>query len=237
MWRMPVRGVAIAAVLSVLVGWGTTQPGTQDAPSGTRPGPLARIVVLQPKPGRATEFAEGYKRHLAWHRSNKDPWTWYGWTFVLGDRLGQFMDGTFGHSLTDFDHAIDPAGDAADNKVNVLPNADFATHGVWERLERASVGAALPDASPYLVLNTYLVEAGRESAFETAIAKLAGRSDGQRMSWYKLRVGGELPQYLLMRSARTFSDGVLPDVVLPPGLVRSARSELLRFQSDLSYIP
>jgi hypothetical protein len=67
---------------------------------------LARIVVIQPKLGKAAEFQAGYKRHLEWHRRNRDPWQWYGWTFVLGDRLGQFMDGTFGHTSSELDVAI-----------------------------------------------------------------------------------------------------------------------------------
>lgn len=147
------------------------------------------------------------------------------------------MDGTFGHAIADFDHAIDPAADSADNDVNVVPHADFVSHGVYERAAGASVGEPLPDASSYLALATYFVVPGQETAFESAIQALAKRSDGQRMSWYKLRIGGELPQYVLMRSARTLSGGgSLPEVVLPPGLVRSVRSELLRFEPRLSYV-
>jgi hypothetical protein len=202
------------------------------------PGQFARVVILKPKPDQAAEFTAGYKRHLAWHKNNNDPWTWYGWTFVLGDRLGQFMDGTFGHALTNFDQAVNPAADSADNEVNVSPYADFVSHGIYERLEAASSGAPLPDASPFLALSTYIVNPGQESTFEAAIARLAKRPGAQRLSWYKLKVGGPLSQYLLMRPAQTFSGGAaLVELELPAGLVERAQSELLRYQPALSYAP
>lgn len=201
-------------------------------------GQFARIVVLKPKPDQASKFMEGYERHLVWHKSNKDPWTWYGWTFVLGERIGQFMDGTFGHALTDFDHAINPAADSADNNINVTPYADFVSHGIYERLESASKGNPLPDTSAYMALTTYSVVPGLESSFESVVAELAKRPTSQRMSWYKLRIGGELSQYVLMRPAQTFSGGgSLPDIELPHGLVQRAQSELLRYQPALSYVP
>lgn len=202
------------------------------------PGQFVRVVVLKPKSGQADNFTAGYERHLAWHKNNKDPWTWYGWTFVLGERIGQFMDGTFGHAATDFDHAIDPAGDAADNNRNVVPYADFVSHGVYQRLEQASRGALLPDSSPYMVRATYTVASGLESAFELAIAERATKAADQRMSWYKLRAGGQLHQYVLVRSAQSFSEGaLLPEIRLPRGLVLNAQSELLRYQPKLSYVP
>src|SRR5580765_6771708 len=55
--------------------------------------PAARIVVIKPKEGMQKQFEEGYKRHLEWHRRNKDTWTWYGWQIIAGDRFGYFMDG------------------------------------------------------------------------------------------------------------------------------------------------
>lgn len=201
------------------------------------PGEFARIVILKPKPGQASAFAAGYERHLTWHRGNKDPWTWRGWTFVLGERVGQFMDGTFSHALANLDHAIDPAADTADNNVNVIPYADFASHGIYERLPSASTGPALPDSSPFLVLNTYVVVPGQEAAFEAAIARHTNET-GQRMSLFKLRVGGPISQYVLMRSAQSFSGGgSFDEVKIPAGLVQHAQSELLRYQPKLSYVP
>lgn len=209
----------------------------QAAFAGTASGPYARIVTLQPKPGQADAFATGYQRHLGWHRDNRDTWTWYGWTFVLGDRLGQFMDGTFGHALQDFDHAVAPAADAADNAVNVTPHADFRSHGIFMRIEAASRGAPVPDTSPFLALDTYEVWPGQEAAFERAITTQAATGKG-RQSWYRLRIGGPATQYLLMRPVTSFAAaGALPDVVLPSGLVQQARSELLRFQVEMSYVP
>ena len=202
------------------------------------PGQFARLVILEPRPGLRSEFTAGYQRHLVWHKNNKDPWTWYGWTFVLGERLGQFMDGTFGHAITNFDHAVDPTGDSADNDRNVSPYADFVSHGIYERLETASNGALLPDASPFMALNTYTVVPGQESSFEFAITNSAKLPENQRLSWYKLRIGGQLSHYLLVRPVQTFSaGGALPEIELPAGLVQHVQSELLRFQPTLSYEP
>lgn len=68
------------------------------APAGAQQGDYARMVVIDPKPGQDQAFADGYRRHLRWHEENHDPWSWHGWTFVLGERMGQFMDGTFDHA-------------------------------------------------------------------------------------------------------------------------------------------
>ena len=201
-------------------------------------GQFARIVVIQPKPDHAEAFAAGYERHLVWHKANKDPWSWHGWTFVLGERLGLFMDGTFGHTIDEFDHAVDPTGDAADNNTNVVPHADFLSHGIYERLEAASSGPLLPDASPYMALHTYIVVPGQEAAFERSITEAAKHPNRQPMSWYKARVGGPVTQYLLVRPAQSFATGgLLADVSIPAGLVQQAKSELLRYQPQMSYTP
>lgn len=214
--------------------------GAQQAPAG----PYARMVVIQPKPGQGAAFEQGYQRHLEWHRKAADRWTWHGWSFVLGERLGMFMDGTFGHAAANFDAAVQPAADAADNALNVTPHADFLSHGLFRRLETASVGAALPDTSPFLAMTTYSVAPGDVVAFERQLTARATRPAGaggaERFSWYKLQIGGEGAQYVLMRAAPSFAAAAdLPDV-LPVGtgpMLRGIRTELLRYRSDMSYVP
>lgn len=207
-------------------------------------GPLARLVVIQPKPGQDAAFEEGYRRHLTWHRDHRDPWSWYGWSFVLGERLGLFMDGTFAHSAAELDNAVDPAGDGADNARNVVPHADFVRHAVYQRISGAI--DALPDTSAYLVMTTYWVRPGEERKFEAAIAEAsaaaqrAGTSSSQ--IWFRLVIGGESPEYLLFRPVNDWAEAAaLPDFVTGhPAAATSVarvRSELLRYRRDMSYHP
>jgi len=228
-----VRSAWTAGLLALAVA-----PGAVAPVSAAAAGELARMVVIRPKPGLEAEFEAGYRRHLEWHRSAGDPWTWYGWRFVLGERLDLFMDGSFGHSAEELDRAIRPADDGADNATNVVPYADFLAHGVWERLPEASRGAPLPDPSPFLALDTFDVVPGEEAAFEAALTGAALAARDERFSWFRLRRGGERPRYALMRAASSFGAGAaLEPVRFAAGLIERATSELLRYQPSMSYVP
>jgi hypothetical protein len=195
----------------------------------------ARMVVIVPKPGQADAFEQGYERHLQWHRGAKDTWTWYGWTFVLGNRINRFMDGTFGHAAADFDAAVQPAADTADNNVNVVPYADFVSHGIYQRVDAMSAGEPLPDASPFLSMTTYHIRPGQEAAFEQAVARAHGTS---RQTWYRLQAGGEAPHYVLLRAVPSFgAAATLGTPYTLSGLVDRVDNELLRYRPNLSYRP
>ena len=211
-----------------------------------QPGPFARMVVIQPYPGKTGEFKEGYQRHLEWHRSAGDRWTWYGWNFVLGERLGKFMDGTFFHAAGDFDHPVQPAADGADNAKNVEPYAKFESHGIYERLEKFSAGAPLPDTSPYLAMTTYVIAPSQAQWFESMLeARMRTRREaGERYSWYRLRLGGEASEYVLMQPLSSFGAAAqVKDWFGAPlpsdraGVTTRVRSELLAFAPSLSYRP
>jgi hypothetical protein len=196
----------------------------------------ARMVVIVPKPGQAEAFEKGYERHLQWHKGVQDPWTWYGWTFVLGNRINRFMDGTFGHAAADFDAAVQPAADAADNNVNVVPYADFVSHGIYQRMDAMGTGEPLPDASPFLSMTTYHIHPGQEAAFEQAVAR--ERGGAARQTWYRLQAGGDAPQYVLMRAMASFgAAATLGTPYTLSGLVDRVDNELLRYRPNLSYRP
>lgn len=238
-------------VLTLFVLCSSTAVEAQAAPQRAAAGRFARIVVIAPKAGDERTFEEGYQRHVEWHRAHADPWEWLGWSVVLGDRLGLFMDGTFGHAAADFDAAVDPAGDAADNAANVAPHADFLSHGVYERLDSLGMGPPLPDTTALLALTTYDILSGRERRFEDAITARRARLPREtRVTWYRLRIGGRTPRYLLLRAVPRFSDAAeLPDFFEDATLgtpswsssldtiVEEVRTELLRYRPTLSYRP
>lgn len=88
---------------------------------------IGQFAIWKPRDGMHQNFETGYKQHLNWHKTNGDKWNWYGWYIISGDRYGQFVDATFDHNWSDFDKAVNPADDMADNRLHVLPFADLQT--------------------------------------------------------------------------------------------------------------
>jgi hypothetical protein len=184
---------------------------------------FARITVLTPRDQMHGQFEAGYKRHLQWHREHRDPWTWHGWTIVSGERFGTFIDGTFGHAAADFDAAVAPAEDAADNTGNVLPFATVATSAFYRA--RPDLGSAAADAltAPFATLVTIPADARAEAALREA--KIEGLC-------FELASGGRSGSYLLFVPARTLSATLT--LALP---FENATVESLRYRPDMTYVP
>ena len=86
---------------------------------------IAHFSFWKPIPGQEQNFEFGYKRHLEWHKDKGDKWSWYGWYFISGKRIGEFFDATFDHNWSDFDNPVKPFGDKVDNAKNTEPYADY----------------------------------------------------------------------------------------------------------------
>jgi hypothetical protein len=180
------------------------------------------------KPKDKYGFEAGYTRHLEWHKANRDTWNWYGWFIVSGPRYGMFVDATFNHRWTDFDNAVNPAGDRADNELNVEPYADF------NMLQRYLY---LPEYSDTVNLQSKFLRmiTVRVTDLDVAIKRIR-KSKGAAM--YQLIDGGESSLVLLIGcdSFGQFKENErLTQFLQGPG-VKSVTSETLVFRSDLSLI-
>lgn len=101
---------------------------------------IGQFVIWKPKDGQLQNFENGYKQHLQWHSDNDDKWSWYGWFFISGPRSGQFIDATFDHTWADFDQAVKPAADRADNRLHVFPFGEIqAIFKVANQLKASTV--------------------------------------------------------------------------------------------------
>ena len=67
-------------------------------------GNVAEVVCNKVQPGKNSQFEEGVKKHLDWHRRQNDSWTWVAWQVITGEDTGTYCWGTFGHNWEDFDN-------------------------------------------------------------------------------------------------------------------------------------
>jgi len=173
-------------------------------------GQAAFLFAYYPKEGQEAQFEEGYKKHLSWHQKNNDPFVWYGWNVISGDRIGMFVDGTFGISFKAFDNRIKPAEDAAHAKKSFTPLANAAYRKVFKLQPELSSATQLEQWNPshYIEAITFLLEPGKEAVFEDIFSQIVSAlqtdDSNQKFTTYRQVTGGKLPVFLLMNHHNGF---------------------------------
>ena len=193
---------------------------------------LARFTVLVPHENMLDELEAGYRRHLEWHRTAGDRWTWHGWTIITGDRLGTFIDATIDRTPEEIDAPVKPLEDRADNQRNVFPYVRSATSSMYRaRPDLCSAAESSIDA-PFSTMATVHVHPGRQSAFEEHLKK-----NRTQAVCFELLSGGAQPSYLFLLPAQKFSAALTTGLKLDHPSVASIVRELLRYRPDLTYVP
>jgi hypothetical protein len=210
---------------------------------------VSRVVAWKPKPGLEHTFEEGYKRHLEWHRKNADTWTWHGWTLISGDRDGMFVDGTFFHQWTDLDAPVNPAGDGADNAVNVEPYAEVRSVATYEAVPGLTNLSPQHLNAPLLTFCYIEVVPGHATQFEALTTEALRSADIKAVPHAVLRPVNGATEYLLLLPAEKLSavgtQAALIDRILQsvagdskyPAVVAHFRTEMARHHPEMSYIP
>jgi hypothetical protein len=235
------RGAVLPLALGAAVSGPSSRAAAQSAPHA---GPIARTFELRARTGLERQLDEGYRRHLGWHAGAGDRWTWYLWEVTNGERAGLYVDGIFGHAWADFDAAVDPPGDGADNDVNVEPFAVRYANQTWRRrpdLDGAADGQGLdPESAPLVLRSEYRVRSGAEPAFTGALRRFRASAGSHRYAVYELVTGGEPPIYVVWVPVKTWADaGDFGDRTAEggralAGTAERVRAELWRFRPDMS---
>ena len=216
---------------------------------GQQAGSVARMVIWQPKPGMVRDFEESYKRHLEWHRGKNDSFRWYGWNIVSGDCVGSFADGTFFHGWSDFDHAVAPAEDSANNALNVEPYADVRASMIFEMIPSLSRLDDRNLTTPLLGFYYFSLSPGSGAEFESIFAVAFRNAGIDTIEHAVFRPVNGTTEYMLLLPAQKTSefgvqaafvakllDSVRQKTQAVPILER-LRVETGRYRDDLSYVP
>lgn len=248
---------ALALSLSTL-----TSPCQGETPPPRPPEVAAFLFAYHIKPGLQAQFDEGYRRHLAWHKQKKDTLLWYGWYVTNGERLGLFIDGSFGSSFGAFDQRVEPQADAVDFSQSSAPFCEQASRSTYRLRQDLSTGQPLESRqpSPLVQVTHFVLHPGMENRFEEVLGKLQAalkRAPAAAIhTWYQLVVGGEQPSYMLMVPRSGWADfDTDPDSISSVlmhtygadqarGLLKNlseavdhAQSEMWSYHKDLSYFP
>jgi len=225
-------------------------------------GDVSIINTHTPKSGSGEKYEAARKRHMAWHKAQKDAWTWYTWEIVSGEASGSYYTASFGHAWKDFDakEAFEKA-DNADFDKGIGPTLGRAFTSYYVR--RADLSLSPPSASPpsaYSVLTFFQLKPEAVNDFLETVKKINEgikktnyRQQGPS-AFYQLVNGGEGPMYVLAGSRENWAafapnektlDQMMEEAygkeqgatILAKGrnAIRSSRTETIKYRPDLSY--
>jgi len=222
-------------------------------------GNVVRIDCVDVQRGAQTRFEDGVKKHMDWHRKQKDTWGWAVWTVLTGPQTGRFCAGTFGHKWEDFDKpAVSMEADDADVQVNIVPFVSSHEATFWVLLPKIS--RPRTDQAPMSSVIFHHIRLGMDDefnavsgAFKMAIEKA---NLPWRWEWYVLANGGEGGTYALVLPRADFAsfnpsekslNDILEEAYGKTGaaavcaqwrkVVKSTENSLIQGRPDLSYIP
>lgn len=223
--------------------------------------PVAEIHVNVPKPGMTAQYEEGRKRHMQWHASQKDPWTWYVWEIITGPSTGSFVVGTLGHAWKDFDgRDTFQRADTADAAKSFQPHLGAQEMSYW--IMRADLSTAKEGApGKFLTVTHFWLDPAMGLVFTDAVKKVRDAIEKTKYAakpsrWYQLANGGDGPHYVLVSDRTNMADmeplpktideavaeayGQAEGKAVMDSLRKSVhrvRTELLNYRADLSHVP
>jgi hypothetical protein len=227
-----------------------------------KPGTIAQVIVTRVKPGATKPYEEGRKRHMAWHKSQNDPWGWQTWQVASGTDVGSYVTASFGHHWKDFDtwEAKFAEGDNTDVEKNLAPHTDGSTVGYYDFLADLSRPPSTTTPSKMSEVIHFFLKPGAGGTFRHAIGRaheaIAKTNWPVNYLWYELWNGGEGPHVVLVLPRNSWAEMAEPEVSFPAMLTkalgpfeagkvleafdssaRSQVSEILVYRPDLSYVP
>ncbi len=232
-----------------------------------KPANVCRVYFTQAKPGMGNEFEAGRKRHVAFHKSINDTWSWNTYQVETGENAGSYSTVTCDHHWKDFDTWEQTHGDAdgADAAKNLEPYSAGGSNSFYLYMSDVSSGGGAPGSAPLMQLIHFDVKIGHAQEFQNAVRKIheaiqktkwPSADDLANYHWYALADGGDGSHYVIVLPLKSWADMEDPETPFPAMLekafgraeareifdaldssVKHEYYEILRYRPALSYVP
>lgn len=225
-------------------------------------GRVAEIHNNRVKPGMTQQYEAGRKKHMGWHKSQKDAWSWYVWEVLTGEGTGSYLVGTFQHHWKDFD-AREKFNQADSADAQASMGASLAGEQMSYYLYRADLSGGPEEFPPtkMIAIVHFMIKPDGVNAFLEGVRKV-----GEAMKktnypqqgaayWYQLANGGESPHFVLVGARASWASFEPPekpfDAMMEEAYgkeqgaailaslrkaLRSVYTEALQYRPDLSYV-
>ena len=227
-------------------------------------GKVVEIHINRVKPGMTAQYEAGRKKHMGWHKSQKDAWSWYTWEVLTGQFTGSYVVGTFQHHWKDFD-GRDKFNQADSENAMASMGASLAGEEMSYYTFRDDLSAApevFPPAAPLLSVTHYMLTPGGTNDFVEALKKIGeaikktNYPQAGASHWYQLSNGGEAPHFVIVGERAGWAnfapatdktlDAMMAEAygaeqgaaILASArrAIRSVMTEALQYRPDLSYV-
>ncbi len=227
-------------------------------------GNVLELNIHTPKPGMGEKYEAARKKHMAWHKTQKDTWAWHTWQVISGPEGGTYYTGTFGHAWKDFDgHEKFWKDDEADYGKGIGPTVGLSFVSYYVR--RADLSLSQPTDDPptaYSLLTYFHIKQDGVNDFVDAVKKInegikkTNYRQAGPSAWYQLVNGGEGPLFVLAGGRANWAafapndktlDQMMEEAygkeqgaaILASGrkAIQSTRTETVQYRPELSYVP
>jgi hypothetical protein len=247
----------------LLMSSAAAQTATQtprSAPAASADVTIVQVIAGMAKPGSEAQYVEGRKRHVEWHRAQKDAWNWHAYDVISGDAAGSVVTVTSPHKWADQDTREQfTRDDFADVQRNIAPYAMPHVISYWRvrsDMGRAGAPKAEDPPAPYYTVQHFLIEPEDGPTYIENIKRASAAQDkvnvaGPKGIWYQLVNGGEGPHFVLVTPRKNWAEfqGPLIDDTLREALgaqgatlignirkaMRKTWTEILQHNQELSY--
>lgn len=227
----------------------------QNAP----PESVCEVHVNKIKPGMTAQYEQGRAKHMAWHKSQNDTWSWNTYEITTGPQTGDYLVSSCGHSWKDFDARekfnVADTQNATATMGNTLAGETMSYYELRQDLS-ATPKPAIP---PYFSVVFFHIKPEGLLDFRSAVKQVNEafkKTDTPQHTsyWYSLASGGSGPEMVLVQERSSIGDmasttpktldeimkeaygdqGATTMTTLRKAYYHSD-SELLHYRPDLSY--
>jgi len=228
-----------------------------------KPGNIAALEFQKPKNGMVPQYETGRKQKAAWHKQQNDPLPLLVWEILRRENTGTYVVGRLGQHWADFDKpAIPDETDLAEFQKVVGNYVDSVTARYYEFMPKISNPSDAKMPTKFSEIITFYVRYGKGSDFRSAISRVYDAAQKTKWpvnyEWYELANGGPTGLYVLVLPHNSWADFEEKPDVKPfrdmlkdafgqaeadsivdriDGSVQKEMTEIIKFRSELSYLP